>query len=635
MISPTIIGLVNNIALLLALGLIYDMVGFRSRGEKPSLQQVLTGIVLGTVGIALMLTPWELTPGLFFDARSILLGISGLFFGTIPTLIAVSMTAALRFSIGGSGVWPGIAVIITSGVIGIAWRHLRKRQLDDVSIKELYIFGLVIHITMVLWMLALPWPLPLKVVPQVGMPVMVIHPIGTALLGWLMISRQRRKRTEMQLQESEGRYRALFERSSDAIFLLDTGTGRYLDANLAAERISGRPLSELLGLSTADITPQNASERLQSITASKSNALDMGEVVYLRPDGSERTALLSTVSIQDGLAFGLARDITERKQADETLRESRERYLSLFNNMLDGIYRSTHDGKFVDINPAMVNMFGYSSREEMLQVDIRNELYFAPEERGSHILDTGQEEVDSYRMRRKDGSEIWVEDHGHYVHDEQGRVIYHEGILRDITERRQVELGIRKTNKQLLTQLDEIKELQEALHEQALRDPLTGLFNRRYMVEALQQELAKAMRKEISLSVVMLDFDNLKEINDLCGHVNGGDKALQALAGSIQSLCRASDTFCRYAGDEFVIILYDTSLPAAYKRTSEWRDAVAKVNIICETGEFGITFSAGISGYPSHGITGNELLQQADKALYQAKEFGRNRVVMREIPNEE
>ena len=111
----------------------------------------------------------------------------------------------------------------------------------------------------------------------------------------------------------------------------------------------------------------------------------------------------------------VARDITERKLAEAAQRESEERYRTLFDRMMDGVYRSTHEGRFVDINPAMVKMFGYSSREEMLEVDIKHDLYFAPEERGSHVLDTGQEEIEAYRMRRKDGSEIWVEDHGAYV----------------------------------------------------------------------------------------------------------------------------------------------------------------------------------------------------------------------------
>jgi diguanylate cyclase (GGDEF)-like protein/PAS domain S-box-containing protein len=139
------------------------------------------------------------------------------------------------------------------------------------------------------------------------------------------------------------------------------------------------------------------------------------------------------------LAQQMQDELFERRRAEVALRKSEERYHTLFDSMLDGIYRSTHDGKFVDVNPAMVRMFGYSSREEMLAVDIKNDLYFAPEERGSHILDTGQEEIDIYRMRRKDGSEIWVEDHGYYVHDEQGEILYHEGMLRDITERKQAE----------------------------------------------------------------------------------------------------------------------------------------------------------------------------------------------------
>jgi PAS domain S-box-containing protein len=142
--------------------------------------------------------------------------------------------------------------------------------------------------------------------------------------------------------------------------------------------------------------------------------------------------------------IGTHQDITERRRADEKLRQSVERHQSLFGRMLDGMYRSTHEGRFVDVNTAFVKMFGFTSKQEMLDItDIKKELYFSPEERGSHLLDTGQEEVEAYRMRRKDGSEIWVEDHGHYVHDKQGNIIYHEGILRDITERRLIEQRLR------------------------------------------------------------------------------------------------------------------------------------------------------------------------------------------------
>ena len=165
-----------------------------------------------------------------------------------------------------------------------------------------------------------------------------------------------------------------------------------------------------------------------------------------RKDGTIRwvETLASRIEYQGKPAIQVAyADITERKQAEEELRQSVERYRSLFDQMLDGTYRSTHEGRFVDVNPAFVRMFGYSSKQEMLDIaDIKKELYFSPEERASHFLDTGQEKVEVFRMRRKDGSEIWVEDHGRYIHDEQGNVIYHEGILRDVTERLRAERAL-------------------------------------------------------------------------------------------------------------------------------------------------------------------------------------------------
>ncbi len=141
-------------------------------------------------------------------------------------------------------------------------------------------------------------------------------------------------------------------------------------------------------------------------------------------------------------AFGILTDISDRKRMEEALRASEERYRLLFDRMMDGVYRSTHEGRFVDINPAMVKMFRYESKEEMLRVDIRKDLYFSPADRESLFLDTGQEKIEIFPMRRKDGTAIWVEDHGQYVHDEAGNVLFHEGILRDVTERMRAEREI-------------------------------------------------------------------------------------------------------------------------------------------------------------------------------------------------
>ena len=183
-------------------------------------------------------------------------------------------------------------------------------------------------------------------------------------------------------------------------------------------------------------------------------------------------------------------------------------------------------------------------------------------------------------------------------------------------------------NVQLREQLAKIKALEVALREQAIRDPLTGIFNRRYMEEVFSQELARASRDKKPLSIVLIDLDRLKKINDTYGHVDGGDQALLFLSGKIGALCRKGDTFCRYAGDEFLAILYDTSQKDSYKRAMEWKEAVSKEKIIAGEREFSITFSAGISEFPNHGLDAEKLIQNADKALYRAKDVGRNCIVV-------
>ena len=148
---------------------------------------------------------------------------------------------------------------------------------------------------------------------------------------------------------------------------------------------------------------------------------------------------------------GLENELYERKQAEDALRQSEERYRTLIEGMQDGVYRSTHDGSFLDVNPAMVRMFGYRDKDELLSVDIVNELYFSPEDRVNQFQDVDDEKVDIYRMKRKDGSEIWVEDHGRFVRDPDGNVIYHEGLLRDITERMRVENALRDSEQKFRT----------------------------------------------------------------------------------------------------------------------------------------------------------------------------------------
>lgn len=145
MTSSSIIGMINNAALLLALCLLYDMLGFQSKSRTSDTQKALAGIALGAIGIAIMRNPWDFGQGVFFDTRSVLLCVSGYFFGSVPTLLAVLMTTGLRLIMGGSGMWTGVAVIVTSGGIGLAWRYFRDSDRGEPSTIAFFLLGLAVH----------------------------------------------------------------------------------------------------------------------------------------------------------------------------------------------------------------------------------------------------------------------------------------------------------------------------------------------------------------------------------------------------------------------------------------------------------------------------------------------------------
>lgn len=170
--------------------------------------------------------------------------------------------------------------------------------------------------------------------------------------------------------------------------------------------------------------------------------------------------------------------------------------------------------------------------------------------------------------------------------------------------------------------------LRESLHRQAIRDPLSGLFNRRYLEESLHREIARAERNGETLALLMLDVDHFKNFNDSFGH-EAGDSVLRALARLLKQNVREGDVACRFGGEEFIILLPDTTLEIAQKRAETVRQAAGEISISRAGRNLDpVSVSFGISIYPDHGTSTYTLLAAADAALYRAKQAGRNRVVV-------
>jgi diguanylate cyclase (GGDEF)-like protein len=170
--------------------------------------------------------------------------------------------------------------------------------------------------------------------------------------------------------------------------------------------------------------------------------------------------------------------------------------------------------------------------------------------------------------------------------------------------------------------------LRETLRDQSIRDPLTGLFNRRFMEDALGRELQRAKRRTHSLVVVFLDLDHFKRFNDIHGH-DAGDTVLRSMAGLFQQHFRGEDVVCRYGGEEFAFILPESSAKNAAKRLEQLRQVAKKHKITYKEQLLdAVTFSVGIATYPENGLTGEELLQTADTCLYESKANGRDCVTI-------
>ncbi|MFO8089259.1 MAG: PAS domain S-box protein [Desulfatiglandaceae bacterium] len=419
-----------------------------------------------------------------------------------------------------------------------------------------------------------------------------------------------RKQAEEVLNQEEEKHRTIINTTIDGFWQADM-QGRFVDVNDAYCRLTGYSSEELLNMSIADIevieNPEATAKRIRKI---EETGFDRFETRHRRKDGMIVDVEISVnyLATDGGRLFVFVRDISSRKNAEKALRESEEKYRSLFENVVEGIFQTTRDGRFLSANPFLANLLGFDSPQELMGslTNLGEQHYENPEDRAKFrkILETkGFVRGFETCLLRKDGGKIWASLNARTVKDDEGSVLYYEGTLMDITDRKRAE---------------------EKIHQMAYYDPLTRLPNRELLSDRLAVALAHARRKRRRVAVAMIDLDNFKDVNDNLGH-DIGDLLLKAAAERLNAALRESDTVARFGGDEFVLVIPDLKeaddvIPVARKIVESFRKP-----FLIGAHQLLVTTSIGIAVYPDDRTKENILLKNADSAMYQAKQTGRNR----------
>jgi len=293
---------------------------------------------------------------------------------------------------------------------------------------------------------------------------------------------------------------------------------------------------------------------------------------------------------------------------------------ALVENMQDGVIVVDAHNRVVDVNQSALRWLNWHQ----------------PSPVGKHVkdlLDSWFEQfadfpVDLYvqtEVRAVTSPETYFDLRVEPIHHKHSNLTGRLIVFRDITRQKMAEKALLEAHERLRIHLREIELLQESMRELAIRDPLTGLFNRRYMEETLERELSRATREGISIGVCMADIDRFKSLNDQHGH-KAGDLVLKHLASIFTTYSRTEDIVCRYGGEEFLILLPGADLDVTSRRAEDWRRAFEQSKIEFDGMTLPSTLSLGVAVFPHQGHTSEELVKLADEAMYLSKRNGRNQV---------
>lgn len=730
--------LVQNAALMLALVFLYDAIPKKQQQQYFLLWRMIIGGLIGGIGITVMSTSWLYQPGIIFDSRSVILCVSGLFFGGLPTLVAVVITAFYRISLGGAGMWIGVGVIVSSGLIGVIWRQYRKAYLANISGWEIFVFAYTVHCTMLLWFLSLPSEIALPLLGKIALPVLTIFPIATWLLSRLLSRRFELERDEQIRLQDDFLFRSQFNVGNIGIAI--TGLDQqWIKVNPRLCQMLKYTEDELLHMTWAQITfPDDIAADTLKFELMLAGAIDNYEMDkrFIAKDGSIVYTHMTVACKRSNSAVLLViagfLDITLQTLADRDVLASREQLELVLSSSDLGVWdwdirndRIERNARSADILGCDVDMLNANSRQWMdaivaedrpkvlhsIEAHIRGE---TPQHRMEYRLNTVNRKVrwilDTGKVVNRDANNNALRMCGTYtditdaklieeslklsalvydnsseamsVLDDKGVIItvnaafsemtgylgfevcgqhirqlycdlnsrdFYDKMNNEIREKGQWqgEMWQRRKNGEeyviwltintindkdgqpyrrvaLFSDITDKKQNEHLIWKQANYDTLTGLPNRRMLLEYLSSEVRNSDRNRNHFALLFLDLDFFKEVNDTLGHAMG-DLLLIETASRLRSCVRDADVVARLGGDEFTVVLSAMADHKGIERVAEHiLRRIAEPYLLGDETAY-ISVSIGITLYPDDSTSIEGLLKHADQAMYAAKDQGRNR----------
>jgi diguanylate cyclase (GGDEF)-like protein/PAS domain S-box-containing protein len=497
---------------------------------------------------------------------------------------------------------------------------------------------------------------------------MVLTAAITLALATLVADRRRTAAMRAQLA-------AIVESSDDAI-ISKTLEGKILSWNSAAERIFGYAADEIIGRPITLLIPPDRLDEGPTILRhlTRGERIEHFETLRQRKDGTllDVSLMISPIKDAESAIIGVStivRDISERKRAEKTLEDTNRELVARIQDLehqscqimllsqLGELLQSCHTVEEVyavigtyapQLFPDEPGFLGIMSESGSLveaavtwhpplasKTDFQLDECWALRQARLHAV--GETRAGPFCQHLDRPFPLGYLCVPIMAESETLGLLYVQSGLHAPTRAvRPTDLSDSSTQRMAQAMAQHIAlaianlKLRAVLRAQAIRDPLTGLFNRRYLTELLELELRRAQRSRYSVGVVMLDIDHFKRVNDTFGH-QAGDMLLREFATLLKTNCRGGDIVARFGGEEFVLVLPAVSLEDATRRAETLREAAGDLQLVSDHQTLGpVTVSLGVAVFPNHGTTGEALIQKADSALYQAKQRGRNRVVSAE-----